>query len=111
MRKRLGLLLFFFWIFSGFRLLAQTSPIAFTRFTTQHGLSSNVITSLAKDRRGFLWIGTINGLNRFDGLTFKVFKSTGAASGLPSNYVNLNGLTTDSQGYLWISTTRGLLRF
>ncbi|PQA54552.1 sensor histidine kinase [Siphonobacter curvatus] len=111
MRKRLELLLFFFWIISGFRVLAQTSPIAFTRFTTQHGLSSNVITSLAKDRRGFLWIGTINGLNRFDGLSFKVFKSTGATNGLPSNYINLNGLTTDSQGYLWISTTRGLLRF
>ncbi|MFT5838863.1 MAG: ligand-binding sensor domain-containing protein, partial [Flavobacteriales bacterium] len=40
----------------------------------QHGLSLNSVTAILQDRRGFLWIGSENGLNRYDGYEFKVYK-------------------------------------
>ncbi|MDF7815035.1 two-component regulator propeller domain-containing protein [Hymenobacter sp. YC55] len=90
---------------------AQTSETSFRRFTTEQGMSRDEVTALARDKRGFLWVGTLNGLNRFDGAQFKVFKRTDSAAGLPANHVLTNGITPDSLGYLWIATIRGLCRF
>ncbi|WP_266364861.1 sensor histidine kinase [Tellurirhabdus rosea] len=93
---------------SGNRALAQLSDPAFEHYTTEDGLSNDQVKCLLKDRRGFLWFGTFNGLNRFDGYEFKVYKRT-ATNGLPGNYVI--GLTEDPQGYIWVATHRGLCRF
>ncbi|UOQ69734.1 ligand-binding sensor domain-containing protein [Hymenobacter volaticus] len=90
---------------------AQTSETSFRRFTTEQGLSRDEVTALAHDKRGFLWVGTLNGLNRFDGAQFKVFKRTDRAASLPANHVLTNGITPDPLGYLWIATIRGLCRF
>lgn len=90
---------------------AQVAEPSFMRYTTEQGLSHNGTTALAKDQRGFLWVGTFNGLNRFDGVHFKVYRHTNQAGSLPSNYVLRNGLTVDHLGYLWVATTRGLWRF
>jgi signal transduction histidine kinase/ligand-binding sensor domain-containing protein len=90
---------------------AQEVELPFVRYTTEQGLSRDGVTALAKDRRGFLWVGTTSGLNRFDGVQFKVYKRTGRAGELPSNYILYNGLVPDSLGQLWVSTTRGLCRF
>ncbi len=81
----------------------------FTRYTTEQGLSRDDVTALAQDKRGFLWVGTLNGLNRFDGVHFKTYRRTGRAGGLPGNYII--GLTADSHGYLWVATNQGLCRF
>lgn len=90
---------------------AQPSDLFFTCYTTEQGLSYNGVTALAKDRRGFLWVGTFNGLNRFDGVQFKQYRYTGRPQDLPGNYIMHNGLTADHLGYLWVATTRGLCRF
>ena len=45
----------------------------FENFTARDGLSHNEVRSLLRDSRGFLWVGTANGLNRFDGYDFQVF--------------------------------------
>ncbi|QIP15627.1 hypothetical protein G8759_24835 [Spirosoma aureum] len=92
-------------------LHAQSAEVPFVRYTTEQGLSNDVITAIAKDQRGFMWIGTLNGLNRFDGLQFKIYKRTGQAKDLPGNYIVSNGITPDRNGYLWVSTNRGLYRF
>lgn len=91
--------------------LAQQPDPSFERFTTDDGLSSDYITALWKDRRGFLWIGTSTGLNRFDGLRFKTYRRQLNANSLPGNYVVNDGITEDRQGYLWVSTNGGLCRF
>ncbi|OIN56944.1 sensor histidine kinase [Arsenicibacter rosenii] len=98
------------------RLHAQWTDVSFEHYTTDEGLSSNYITALLKDRRGFLWIGTSNGLNRFDGLHFKAYKRTHSyyrkdKDGLLGNYVVNHGLTEAPDGFLWVSTNRGLYRF
>ena len=57
-------------------LLAATLPSVsrFTRLDVQHGLSQATVTALAQDHSGNIWIGTQNGLNRYDGFTVTVFR-------------------------------------
>jgi ligand-binding sensor domain-containing protein/two-component sensor histidine kinase len=88
---------------------SQPYVFLFEQFTTEQGLSHESIQSITKDRDGFLWIGTVNGLNRFDGIRFTVFRNDPAdPHSLPGNYIA--GTTLDNQGYLWIATNRGLCR-
>ncbi|WP_164851434.1 sensor histidine kinase [Larkinella soli] len=90
------------------RGFAQTADFSFQHYTTDQGLSNDEITTILKDRQGFMWFGTKNGLNRFDGLRFRVFRRTGRPDGLPGNYIT--GLTLAPDGSIWVSTHRGLCR-
>ncbi len=74
----------------------------------QKGLSQNSILCLVQDHMGFLWIGTWDGLNRFDGYEFIVYKP-----GISSNFSNIsnetvNELFVDSGGDIWVGTDFGL---
>lgn len=50
----------------------QATNVIFDRITMDSGLSSSSVTSILKDRTGYVWVGTTEGLNRYDGYTFKV---------------------------------------
>ena len=84
----------------------QSAHLSFEHFGTIQGLShSNVICTL-QDSRGFMWFGTREGLNRFDGYTFTVYKHRlGDDKSLSNNLVN--AIVEDGQGYLWIATWGG----
>ena len=69
MRSTLFLLAF---IAVGFTAKAQP-PLKFHKLTEEDGLSNGFVTSIFQDSRGFLWLGTAKGLNRFDGYSFEVF--------------------------------------
>ncbi|SHI54693.1 ligand-binding sensor domain-containing protein [Arenibacter nanhaiticus] len=78
----------------------------FQHLTTVDGLSHNEVRKIVKDDRGFLWFGTQNGLNRFDGYRFKIFKNN------PDDSTSIVGdkiysLTT-SKDKLWVGTISGL---
>ena len=76
----------------------------------KHGLSSNKITSICKDDLGFIWFGTTNGLNRYDGKSIKSYKHNPEnAHSLSNNYVRC--IYKHSSGNLWVGTTRGLNLF
>jgi len=80
--------------------------IKFVRYSTLRGLSSNSQKCVAQDEDGFIWVGTVDGLNRFDGYTFKVYRNNPAdTSSLRSNLVNC--LYVDSKGNLWVGTYGG----
>jgi signal transduction histidine kinase/ligand-binding sensor domain-containing protein/CheY-like chemotaxis protein/AraC-like DNA-binding protein len=59
---------------ASFGLSAQSTEYQFSTLNFSNGLSNNHITSLYKDPRGFMWFGTMSGLNRYDGYQFKVFR-------------------------------------
>lgn len=82
----------------------------FRHYSVENGLSNNCVTSLLQDRTGFLWVGTRDGLNRFDGYTFKVFRKGGIHSGsIGNNYIHT--LFEDSTGVMWVGTERGLFQY
>src|SRR5690606_14416399 len=86
---------------------AQPDRYRFSRLDADNGLSHNQVKSFFKDRQGFLWIGTISGLNRFDGYQFKVFRNDPRD---PASLINddINRMFEDPDGKLWISTWSGL---
>jgi signal transduction histidine kinase/ligand-binding sensor domain-containing protein len=76
-------------------------------WTTDQGLSQNFITSLAQTPDGFLWVGTLTGLVRFDGLNFRNFNKDGP----PEMQDNIGALLSDGSDGLWISTVTGLFHY
>lgn len=80
--------------------------IRFEHLSLEEGLSQSVVTSVLQDRTGFLWIGTQDGLNRYDGYNFTVYKpdSTNPSS-LSDRWIT--ALAEDDQGYLWVGTRLG----
>jgi ligand-binding sensor domain-containing protein/signal transduction histidine kinase len=87
-------------------LQAQTGMLKFDQLSLEQGLSQSTVNAIVQDGLGFLWFGTQDGLNRYDGYTFTVFKQTPA----DSNTLSDNGvwsLCRDRSGDIWIGTTRG----
>jgi signal transduction histidine kinase/ligand-binding sensor domain-containing protein/CheY-like chemotaxis protein/HPt (histidine-containing phosphotransfer) domain-containing protein len=78
---------------------------AFQGYGSEQGLSSLAVTALAQDRQGFLWVGTDEGLFRFDGRRFRAF---GEAQGLRGPVTELRAAR---DGGLWVGTQRGLLHW
>lgn len=91
---------------------AQPQERAFKRYTAEEGLESNHISALLQDRQGFLWVGTASGLFRFDGYTFRAFKSAPTdTTSLSDNFINALYEDMRPGGMLWIGTTKGLDAF
>lgn len=89
---------------------SQTPPIRFSHLTPDSGLSSHHIGFIHQDAAGFIWIGTPDGLNRYGGYNFKVFRHDPKdPHTLSSN--TLNKFWADEDGILWLGTQRGLNRF
>jgi signal transduction histidine kinase/ligand-binding sensor domain-containing protein/DNA-binding response OmpR family regulator len=82
--------------------------INFTSLTIKDGLSSNNVTSILKDHYGFMWFGTEDGLNKFDGTNFKVYRyKPNDSSSLQTN--EILSLHEDKAGNMWVGTSGGSL--
>ena len=77
-------------------------------WTTADGLPDNTVRAIVETRDGYLWMGTANGLVRFDGIRFTTFDPANTP-GLPT--ADVYGLTRDLQDGLWLTTRRGVLRY
>lgn len=86
-------------------------PMAFERMDVRQGLSVNNVYDVLQDSRGYLWIATESGLNRYDGYDVQVYSSAQAARhGLRNDYIW--ELVEDAQGDLWLATNEaGVLRW
>lgn len=111
--KRLKIILIIGWLqlFGIYTPLdAQDNDVYFENLIAEQSLSQLTVSSIFQDSKGFIWFGTLNGLNQYNGYDIKVFRSSADKSGkISSNYIN--SITEDSLGYLWIGTDKGLNRF
>ncbi len=85
-------------------LLAQIAPLKFERLSVEEGLSNAFVWRILQDRRGFLWIGTEDGLNRFDGYEFTIFKHGGPGT---VSHNTIWEIFEDHAGTLWVGTYGG----
>ena len=84
--------------------------LKFDHLTKKDGLSNNFILDILQDHYGFMWIATMNGLNRYDGHRFLQFHHLpNDTTSISSNHINC--LEEDNNGVLWIGTNKGLSRY
>lgn len=85
---------------------SSSNNLSFRRISVEQGLSQSTPYVILQDRTGFLWIGTSDGLNRYDGYTFRVYRHIPSDStSLSDNFVQ--ALCEDAQGNLWVGTRDG----
>lgn len=82
----------------------------FSSYTIVDGLSQSVVNCIFQDSRGFMWIGTQNGLNCFNGYTFEIYTyKPGDSTSISNNWIY--AIDEDAEGNLWIGTKSGLNKF
>lgn len=107
MKENLWYLLFFIFSIQHINSSGQARVPSFDHLTIDNGLSQSTVFSIVQDSKGFIWIGTRDGLNRYDSHDIKVYrKSETNRTGLPGNVINC--LLVDSKGRMWVGTSSGL---
>ena len=97
------------WLLGLFLAISVSAKInsQFIHYEMNDGLSRNMVAAITQDQMGFMWFGTRNGLNRFDGHNFKIYyRSEG---GLEGN--DISSLLTTADGSLWIGGGTGLYKY
>jgi ligand-binding sensor domain-containing protein/signal transduction histidine kinase len=90
--------------------MANSQSFYFRHYQVENGLSNNAVICSAQDKQGFLWFGTKDGLDRFDGYTFKIFRNDPDDIGsIGSNFIHC--LYEDKNGILWVGTENGLYKY
>lgn len=88
----------------------SSQPYYFRHYQAEDGLSNSTVFTCLQDKKGFLWMGTKDGLNRFDGYTFKIFRNNpGDSLSIGSNWART--LFEDKSGTLYVGTNKGLYRY
>lgn len=106
MAKRLFIIL----LFLGSAVVGTAQTHYFHNYQVNAGLSSNTVTCIFQDKKGFMWFGTRNGLNRFDGTFFKVFKNQrNNPQSIGDNSIFC--IAEDDQERLWVGTYTGIYIF
>jgi ligand-binding sensor domain-containing protein/two-component sensor histidine kinase len=96
----------FFIFFLNCFVNAQPIPLYFEQISVQNGLSNNKVNCIIQDKRGFIWIGTDDGLNRYDGHHFTIYRNTPGNNNTISGNI-ITDLLEDEQQLMWIATADG----
>ncbi|MBE7170876.1 MAG: histidine kinase [Williamsia sp.] len=89
---------------------AYCQPYYFTHYQVEDGLSNNAVLCSLQDHQGFMWFGTRDGLNRFDGLSFKIFRTDPA----DPHSIGSNGVLSiceDERNQIWVGTEKGIFSY
>jgi len=98
---------FLCFLFLPSHIFTQNRKLEFEHLTTKDGLSQSTVSCILQDSKGFMWFGTQDGLNKYDGYTFTIYQHD------PDNPESITSsvifeITEDSRGNLWIGTENGL---
>jgi class 3 adenylate cyclase/ligand-binding sensor domain-containing protein len=88
-------------------VVIDTATMSFSKLTIDNGLSQGMIYCIAQDHSGFMWFGSKDGLNRYDGYEFTVFRHDPSDSGTVRGSM-ITALEVDRHGRLWVGTAVGL---
>src|SRR5688572_27917268 len=100
-------LVVFAFLFSLPNIIAQNTDLHFKNFSNKDGLSSNLVNTILKDRYGYMWFGTEDGLNKFDGSNFRVYRhKPGDSTTIAGNAIL--AMCEDKLGNLWVGTDQSL---
>src|ERR1700754_804796 len=93
-----------------FSAQAQRKNLKFAVLDINDGLSQNNVMCVLEDSRGFLWFGTRDGLNKYDGYKFTRYRyETQNPYSISNNFIN--AITEDDSGNIWVATNSGLNRY
>lgn len=82
----------------------------FSGYSISDGLSQSVVNCIFQDSKGYIWFGTQNGLNKYNGYIFEVFTyNPNDTNSIANNWIN--GITEDKEANLWIATKGGLVKY
>ena len=110
MNKTRSIINIIFILISNVYLSAVNVNVNFLSYEVENGLSSNRTSCCTQDSYGYIWIGTRDGLNKFDGYTFEIFRSQeNDTTSLLSNWITTISLNSDS--ILHIGTNKGIQKF
>jgi PAS domain S-box-containing protein len=104
--------LFFISLITFYSAISQTEKMSFKNLTPELGLSHGDVVCLYQDHEGYMWIGTADGLNKYDGVAFTVYKyNQKDTTSLPS--ICIIGIYEDKKNNLWVATatSNGLCRY
>ena len=91
-------------------IIYGNSEYKFEQISVQNGLTNATISGIVQDSKGFLWVATRNGLNRYDGKSIKIYQyEENNPNSLRENY--LNRIFIDDRDVLWIASQNGMTRF
>jgi len=105
----LFLSIIFFFLMSS-NIYPQKSNVVFEHFTPDQGMSAYIALCVYQDKTGYLWFGTLRGLDRYDGYNFKTYKNEPGNTNSIAN-ASVNTLYEDKEGIFWVGTSSGLDRF
>ena len=107
--KRLKKAIITLCIFLNFASSIECQEYYFKHYKVEEGLSHNTVLSSLQDKNGFMWFGTKNGLNRFDGYSFRLFQNNpDDPKSLQGNYI---GFLHEYNNTMWVGTNNGLFRY
>jgi signal transduction histidine kinase/ligand-binding sensor domain-containing protein len=110
MLKLQKIILFLQCIVGSSYLLAQINQVPFIHLSTKQGLSQGHVSNILKDKNGFMWFCTDNGLNKYDGYTFKIFNNIkNDPSSISNDYALC--IVEDKNGDIWVGTASGLDKY
>jgi ligand-binding sensor domain-containing protein/signal transduction histidine kinase/DNA-binding response OmpR family regulator len=91
-------------------LMAQSLNLKFKHITTTDGLSGNTVETIFQDSRGYIWFGTRDGLNQYDGYNIRIFRNNATnLKSISDNYIKC--ICEDARHNIWIGTLNGLNKF
>ena len=100
-------ILFVFYILSNLQFLLHGSDFYFRNISVEDGLSQNMVYSIFQDKTGFIWFGTMDGLNRYDGIQYRIFKNEREnPKSISSN--RIFSILQDEENKIWIGTANGI---